>query len=77
MDPLDQTDDQLHRIDRQLAALNRGSASGQFAVDPGTEVDRLVRAHMSRTGEISYTVAFDAVKSDPKNDAVIRAYAAS
>jgi len=75
-DALADVDAQLKRIDNNLRAL--GGGTKQHTVeDAGVEVHRLMREYMSRTGETDYAVAFAAVRRDPKNVAVIRAYAAS
>jgi len=53
-----------------------GNVVGEYGEDPGDAVDRLVRRYMvAHNGD--YVTAFAAVRTDPQNAAVVRAYALS
>lgn len=47
----------------------------QVTDDPGQEIDDLVKRHMAKHNEANYSVAFDAVLSDPDNSELKRRYA--
>jgi len=54
----------------------------QDSVDPGVEIDRLTRKYMIEHGmdpedAANYVRAYEAVKTDPANRALVRAYAVS
>ena len=55
---------------------DNGRVVGEYADDPGAEVDRLARVYQA-DHSADYRTALDAVLNDPRNQAVAKAYAAS